>query len=530
MSAGSDNRKGPESILFVIPEAAGDLVLFAPVLDWIRQSRPDVRIGLLLRSAFADVLPLLPAGITPILTPADPSHNLIADSPDSGPLTRAVAGFDPAVIVAPALRKNWIHGLAAAAAPQARRLSLGPAQFDAPTEAYFRRFGVGAPGGFFPETIAVSDDIHKLETHRLLIGHLWGQGSPVLIPSIRVPTDAQAEADRWLAGKGLAGKGFILCNPAGSPNLPMKAWSPSSFAAVAAWLGSTRGMPVVLCAHESERDIVDRVMASVGPSSDCHAWLGAPGQFPVVAGLASRARGYFGNDTSTLHVAEAVGTPAAGIYGGGTWPRFRPSDPRSIAIIQPLPCFGCGWDCHLGDAPCVKLIPVDRVISAIDAWLDGGPPAAGGSRVVALEGVPAGLADSIRLGRERYAALQDDRAARSRQIIELTALVQRQEVDIASLNAIAAEAGSESLRRFNQIGELTAQVKAREADIATLNAIAAEARGEILARYGQIVQLTELAHRQEADIVFLNAAAAELRNRLEALRLIPGRNTDTPPI
>ena len=528
MSSASDIREGPGSILFVIPEAAGDLVLIAPVLDWIRQSRPKVRVGLLLRSAFADVLPLLPPGITPVLTPADPSCDLALVSPDPESLRAAVAKFDPEVLVVTALRKNWIHGLAAAAAPAARRISLGRVQFDATTEDYFRRQAIDMPGGFFTETIDAPADAYKLEDEALLIRYLWGQGPSTLSPSIRVPKDAQAEADRWLAAEGLAAKGFIICNPAGSPNLPIKAWSSSSFAAVLTWLGSTQRLPVVLCAHQAEKDIVDRVMAALGPSALCRVWLGTEGQFPVVAGLAARAKGYFGNDTSTLHVAEAVGTPAAGIYGGGTWPWFRPSNPRSIAIVKPLPCFGCGWDCHFGDAPCVKLIAVDQVIAALETWLAGGDSAAHGSRVVALEPLPADIAESIRLGRERYNTLQEDRAARSRQIIELSAIARRQVADIVTLNTIAAEARSESLARYEQIVQLTELGHRNEADIATLNTIAAEARSESLARYKQIVQLTELAHRNEADIVFLNAAAADLQKRLTALAMIPGCNPDPP--
>ena len=34
-------------------------------------------------------------------------------------------------------------------------------------------------------------------------------------------------------------------------------------------------------------------------------------------------------------------------------------------MVQPLPCFGCGWGCYFGDAPCLKTIPTDPVKKAI---------------------------------------------------------------------------------------------------------------------------------------------------------------------
>ena len=88
--------------------------------------------------------------------------------------------------------------------------------------------------------------------------------------------------------------------------------------------------------------------------------------------------------------------------------------------------------------------------------------------------------------------------------------------------------GRSRAARSRQIIELSAIARRQVADIVTLNTIAAEARSESLARYEQIVQLTELAHRNEADIVFLNAAAADLQKRLTALAMIPGCNPDPP--
>jgi hypothetical protein len=100
-------------------------------------------------------------------------------------------------------------------------------------------------------------------------------------------------------------------------------------------------------------------------------WIGKNGEIPVLAALMQKARFYFGNDTGPLHMAAAVGIPVVGIFGGGHWLRFLPVGPHSIGLAGDLPCFGCGWDCIFGDAPCVRLVGVDDAKKALQIILDG---------------------------------------------------------------------------------------------------------------------------------------------------------------
>ena len=61
--------------------------------------------------------------------------------------------------------------------------------------------------------------------------------------------------------------------------------------------------------------------------------------------LLGEARLYLGNDTGAMHLAAALGVPVTAVFGGGTWPRFVPAAVCGEAVVHPLPCFGCGWDC-----------------------------------------------------------------------------------------------------------------------------------------------------------------------------------------
>ena len=75
---------------------------------------------------------------------------------------------------------------------------------------------------------------------------------------------------------------------------------------------------------------------------------------------------YFGNDTGPAHLAQAYGVPGVVVFGGGTWPHYGPWGRGSVGVVQPLGCFGCGWDCAFGKAYCLEAIPVEKVREAFE--------------------------------------------------------------------------------------------------------------------------------------------------------------------
>ncbi len=127
-------------------------------------------------------------------------------------------------------------------------------------------------------------------------------------------------------------------------------------------------------AHRRGRAVVTRLSAEAERSGGRRpaTWLGKDGERPLLAALLKETHLYVGHDTGAMHMAAAVGRPVVGVFGGGHWPRFRPSARQAASVVQPLPCFGCSWDCHYGDGPCVKTIPASDVIKAIERLLAEG--------------------------------------------------------------------------------------------------------------------------------------------------------------
>ncbi len=525
LKATSGARPAPRSVLFVKPDSYGDLVLFAPVLACLRAHWPETRLGLLLQARHQDVVPLLPVGVDYILTPADPFRQTVVESPHVPEIARMVREFNPEILVASAFEKTWIHAVTAIAAPDARRISVGPSQFDATTEHYLRQQGFDRPATLYAEQVDVEKSLPELEKARAFIRHLCGEEVPPLLPKLALSASVLSEADRLISDWGLARRHFVVCNPAGVSNVPIKAWPAHSFAEVLGWLHARHKLPVLLCAHRAEKSIVDEVVRLMGEKAKPLVWLGETGQFPLLAALVSRAQTYFGGDTSTLHVAEAVGTPVVAVFGGGTWPRFRPVHRDSLALIHPLPGFGCGWDCHLGDATCLKLIHPEDVMAAWAPLLRKHAPPQIRPKAIELAKLPPQHLENIRRSRELYAHLEQDREARYAQILTLTGLAHKQEADIVFLNSSAAALRNE-LERLNsthrQTLDLLTETRDRLANETRQREVGETALSEMRAQLAaqlaqQAAEKDALAARLAKAESLASARSAELHQTAAAL-------------
>ncbi len=470
--ASSGARPAPSSILFVRSDSYGDLVLFAPVLAGLKRQWPDTRIGLLLKERHQDVIPLLPKGVEYLVTEADPYRGKASEFARAADLADAIGAFAPEVLVAPSYEKSWLHALAAAAVPSSRRVSVGPAVFDSSTVDHFAQKGLGDCSVLYPEVVSVDRESHELDKGAHLIRHLCDCELSPLMPTIQVPAKAASEAKAVLGRLGLKPGRFVVCNPAGGANVSLKSWSPEHFAEVVAWLGDQSGLRVLLVAHSSEEATVQAVAGHTPSGRKAPAiWLGSHGELPLLAGLLASARAYVGNDTSTLHLAEAVQVPVLGVFGGGTWPRFSPSLPHSIAVVHPLPCFGCGWDCHLVDAPCVKLVRPADVIAQLPRLLAPAGRALEGDRIVRLSRVDEDQLATFRRSRQRAIETERDRQARLAQVLVLTRELAAREAIIADLHRRHADvtkrtetSSAETIALRQQLDHLSEKLRATEVD------------------------------------------------------------------
>jgi ADP-heptose:LPS heptosyltransferase len=143
------------------------------------------------------------------------------------------------------------------------------------------------------------------------------------------------------------GKPFVALAP--GARWPEKRWPLECYAELARRMSRGHGYGILLLGDDNDR----RTAAAVADQlpDDC---VNITGRAGVVEGAAhlKRCAGFVGNDSGLAHLAEAVGVPAAVLFGPTVESfGYYPSLPGSKTIERPLPCRPCSRN---GSRPCPK--------------------------------------------------------------------------------------------------------------------------------------------------------------------------------
>ncbi len=512
MSAATAEMAAPRAALLLKLDTLGDLVLFAPALHALQRAWPATRLSVLVRASYLDLAPVLVPGIDWVATTIDP----FVQSPGQAAselarLQQMVTALAPDLVGAVTSRRNWVEVALAAAAPNApRRVALGTAHDDPYFSTQLRlHLGLTTPVAF-SECVDSPPDEPDWQRNFRLVDTLLGRAVPRVAPRLELPTAARDSAREFLRAHGLAPGRFVICAPAGFANVAIKTWPAENFGATLRHVRDQHQLPAVLIGHEGERAHLEAVRASAGGAT---LWLGRTGDLPVLAALLAEAALFVGNDTGALHLAAAVNVPVVGIFGGGTWPRFVPAAGRATSVVQPLPCFGCNWQCVFGDAPCVKGIAVADVTAAVDRTFADANRAA--AVIHAVEHLPASTRELMGRAAARYHEVQADHLARQHQIEEKENALGQKDRDIAALLEVCRE--REKLIRTvdGHAHALTAQLATLRSDHAllqqTLARLPADAAASARALHDQAVHIRNLdsiIQARDVELAELRATAA----------------------
>jgi heptosyltransferase-2 len=190
-----------------------------------------------------------------------------------------------------------------------------------------------------------------------------GIGSADLSPRITPPPSALEKARSMLGPNRL----IAVC-PGGSSE--HKRWSDRKFAGLVAAL-IDRGHRVAVIGAEQDRERVEAAALSPegqGPK----AYVGS--DIGLIAGLLSICTVTVTNDSGLLHLAAAVGSRVAAIFGS-TSPAlgFAPTAAGSRVISLDLDCSPCSYHgnvpCRLGNRRCFEEIGVPMVADTVEAML-----------------------------------------------------------------------------------------------------------------------------------------------------------------
>jgi ADP-heptose:LPS heptosyltransferase len=438
----------------------------------------------------------------------------------------AARRFSPDLVVAACLRRNWLDTAVAAAVPAARCVAFGSSEEDPFFGVQVRHLVGAAKEGFFRETAPAASGDQDWRRNFGLVEYLLGRAVAPVEPSLSIAREIQDRADAILRKLGLEPGKFVACAAAGYANVRIKTWPAERYAETLDWLRRERGIRALLIGQDDERGYLEALKKSAR-GAQAEVWTGGAGDLPLQSAILSRSALYFGNDTGSMHLAAAIGIPVVAIFGGGTWPRFMPAAHRAIALVHPLPCFGCGWDCPFGDAPCVKAVEKEDVQKALSDILAAGPAGCEIRGVQHLsEPVVAFMGRTAALARQRAKAHLD----REHKLEEIAFLAGEKDGEIAALKAATDEKDAEIEAKDAEIVSLKRAADEKDAEIAALKKATDEKDLEIKAKDAEIAALAraceerlQLIVRLDADLKRYVQEAGRLQAEVSKMTIDPSR-------
>jgi heptosyltransferase-2 len=313
----------PDRVLVVAPNWLGDAVMALPAIADVRQQYASARLLVAARASVAPLFAMVP-GVDEVLTLRG-----------SGALHRAARIVDVEVV--------------RAARPDVAILL--PNSFAAAwltTRAGVReRWGYARDVRRFLLTRAVqrpSRSVHQGAYYQHLVRELGIANGP-LEPIVEVPAAATDAARRLLFDCGVPDGSPIVVIAPGAAYGTAKRWLPTHFAALVAGLAEAHRVHSVLVGSAGDADTTT-LIADALPMAVRDHLIDLTGRTSLaeLAGLLRLARVCVSNDSGAMHVAGAVGTPVAAIFGPTreheTAPLMRAHAARRV-FVNPVWCRPC---------------------------------------------------------------------------------------------------------------------------------------------------------------------------------------------
>jgi heptosyltransferase-2 len=152
-----------------------------------------------------------------------------------------------------------------------------------------------------------------------------------------------------------------------------KRWTEEQFIEAGNRLGATAHTQIVVLGDKNDQPVAQRVFMGLNvPAKNLAGWTSLPELFAVVSKLSLLLT----NDSSIMHIAEALKVPLVAIFGPTVRPfGFAPYRPTSrVAEVINLPCRPCtlhgSAECPLKHHLCMKDVDVNAVLYTASSLMD----------------------------------------------------------------------------------------------------------------------------------------------------------------
>jgi ADP-heptose:LPS heptosyltransferase len=237
--------------------------------------------------------------------------------------------------------------------------------------------------GDYPELLSKNIDKNLLKKHwtdiyvgiiDVLVGGVKEKEIDLSM-SYEITNDEKELIEKDLQQKGLYEPYSIsIIHPGGSMQINSRLWGYEKFSEIADHLYQKYNMSIFISGSKEELQLANLVSEKmVSPSFV----VAGEYTFPMVASLLQKAKVCITNDTSILHLADAMGTEKViSLWGPSNSKKSGPRSHRNIFIQSDLECSPCYFPIHANEEltrcdrlikeECLKNISVYEVINKID--------------------------------------------------------------------------------------------------------------------------------------------------------------------
>ncbi len=218
------------------------------------------------------------------------------------------------------------------------------------------------------EAPSVPDELHQVERNLRLIEHLglWVEDRAL---SISVPKEARETAAQLLEARGVApGMPYLLLNPWASAQA--RTYPTDRFARAAGHLSEETGWPVVVTGTGKDRESASGLFEALGE------WgmdlVGATG-LPELAALVEGARLVLTNNTSAMHLLDALRVPGVVLFSGTELEeQWRPRSARHRLLRRETWCSPCyAFECPY-NLQCLDIPPEEVAQAGLSLLAEAG--------------------------------------------------------------------------------------------------------------------------------------------------------------
>jgi len=352
-----------QNLLLVNLMRMGDILQMTPLIQALRQSRPDARISMLLNEAFVDVAnridvdAVLPFPVHSLIGTISEEQNLVQSYRSLKELVRTVNGeeaYDLIFNLTPS--KSAASFCSLIAHDACRGMWLGEdGSFQAvdPWAAYL---------------VAM---MANRRTNPFHLVDIWlrtlGQRGPRKLQMFLSAEDVRG-AEAVLTECGVDLDRDLLVGLQVSASQKEKCWSEKEFVRLGQALHQGLNVRVLLFGVAGEAALCQRIGDRIPGSVNLAGKTGVG----ELAGVLKRCRALVTNDTGTQHVAAAVGTPVVVVSVGPVF--FRETGPYGeghLVFQARMPCAPCSFKVSCKKPVCKEKIRAEFVYKALVRLLRG---------------------------------------------------------------------------------------------------------------------------------------------------------------